>query len=117
MFQVLPNVFWEGYTGKKYVYLINSGRVRTKVKFVKPAHGPFTLKGPKWTAFARLNIGDRVRLLHFIQEGDDTWYVTGYESNGNESGGYEGIERRYSRFQSRVWPAANKPQVVLDRCR
>ena len=114
MFQVLPNVFWEAYTGKKYVYLINSGRVRTKVNFVKPAHGPFSLKGPQWTTFANLNIGNTVGLLHFIQEGDDTWYVTGYESKGNEFGGYEGIEGRYSRFLTRVWAAANKPLVLLD---
>ena len=84
------------------------------MKYVKPAHGPFTLKGPEWTAFANLNIGNTVSLMHFIQEGDDTWYVTGYESKGKEFGGYEGIEGRYSRFQSRVWAAANKPQVILD---
>ena len=83
----MPLVFWEAYTGKKDLYLISTGRVRTKVKYVKPLCGPFTLKGYKWTAFAKENFNKRVSLLHFIQEGDDTWYVTGYESNGHEFGG------------------------------
>ena len=110
MFQVLPPSFCEaGFNKNKQLYLINTGRVRTKVNFVTPVHGPFTLKGYKWTKFAKENISNRVWLLHFIREGDDTWYVTGYQSNGHEDGGYEGIQGRYSRFQTRVW--ASSPLV------
>ena len=103
----MPPCFSEdGLNRKKELYLINSGRVRSKVKFVTPVHGPVTVKGYKWTQFAQQNISNRVFLLHFIKEGDDTWYVTGYGSNGHEAGGYEVIDRRYSRFQTRVWASA-----------
>ena len=107
MFQVLPPSFCDtGFNRNKHLYLINTRRVRTKVKFVTPAHVPIILKGCKWTQFAKANISNRVWLLHFIKEGDDTWYVTGYHSNGHEDGGYEGIQERYSRFQTRVWASA-----------
>lgn len=113
MFQDLPLAFSEdGYNGKKHVYLINTRRIRSKVRLVTPYHRPIALKGYKWTEFAVENIGPGVRLMHFIQEGDDTFYVTGYGSGGIEFGGYNGIEGRYSRFQSRVWAAANRGQVL-----
>ena len=106
----------DGLNRKKHVYLISSGRVRTKVNFVKPVDGPVTLKGYKWTRFAKQNItkDKHVYLLHFIKEGDDTWYVTGYHSGGDEAGGYQGIEGRYSRFQTRVWATAPLVNVITS---
>lgn len=113
MFQDLPLPFSEdAYNGNKHVYLINNNRVRTKVGLVTPYHRPMALKGYKWSSWAVMNIGERVRLMHFIQEGDDTFYVTGYDRDGIEFGGYDGIHGRYSRFQSRVWAAVNRPQVL-----
>ncbi|PWA94353.1 hypothetical protein CTI12_AA060710 [Artemisia annua] len=113
MFQDLPLPFSEdGYNGNKYVYLVNNTLVRTKVGLVTPYHRPMALKGYKWTSWAVTNIGARVRLLHFIQEGDDTFYVTGYDRDGIEFGGYDGIHGRYSRFQSRVRAASNRPQKI-----
>ena len=112
MFQELPFAFWEhGYNGNKYVYLINNKRIRSKVKIVSPYDRPIALKGYKWTEFALENIRGRVRMLHFIQEGDDTYYVTGYDKYGYELGGYIGIKGRYSRFKNCVWGAAHRVQV------
>lgn len=84
------------------------------MNFVTPVHGPVTLKGYKWNRFAQENITNRVWLLYFIKEGDDTWYVTGYHSGGHEAAGYEDIEGRYSRFQTCVWASALQPLVHVN---
>lgn len=113
MFQDLPVAFSvSGFNGNKHLYLINTQGVRTKVRFVTPYHRPMALKGYKWTEFAKANIGSRVRLLHFIQEGDDTYYVTGYDKDGIELGGYISPDGRYSRYQCGVWGVANRAQVL-----
>ena len=115
MFQDMPLAFSEdGYNRKKYVYLINNRRILKKVRLVTPHHRPIALKGYKWSEFANENIGVGVRLMHFIQEGDDTYYVTGYDKDGIEFGGYPGIEGRFSRFQSREWAAANRAKVLYS---
>ena len=40
----------------------------------------------------------------FIEEGDDSFHVTGYDNDGIEIGGYGDGNQGYSRFQSRVTP-------------
>ena len=69
--------------------------------------------GPRWTAFCLENLNEDVELMHFVEEGDDCFYVTGYHSDGNEFGGYNIIAGRFSRFMSRVLPYLDVRQVIL----
>ena len=43
-------------------------------------------------------------MLHFIEEGDDSFYVTAYNDDGIQIGGYGDGNEGYSRFQSHVTP-------------
>ncbi|GJS63619.1 hypothetical protein Tco_0678183 [Tanacetum coccineum] len=51
-------------------------------------------------------------MVHFIEQGDDTFYVTGYDENGFECGGYNVVRTRPSRIMTRVWPYADYPQML-----
>ena len=53
-----------------------------------------------------------VRLLHFVEEGDDCFFVTGYTEDGAEFGGYNMNSGRVSRFQSRVFSFYDEIQVL-----
>lgn len=106
----------ECYNGNKYMYLTSYLRIKTKVGFVKTNDGRIVLKGYKWDSFAKTNIGGDVQVLHFIQEGDDSFYVTGYDHRGREYGGYDGALGRPSRFKSKVRANENMTQVILKTC-
>ncbi|GJX19167.1 hypothetical protein Tco_0221844 [Tanacetum coccineum] len=47
------------------------------------------LLGDEWENFARDNLNSSVRTLHFVNEGDDTFYITGYNRDGIEWQGYD----------------------------
>ena len=93
------------------MYLTSRERVRFKVQIVKPNGGTTELRGEKWKNFCSAYIPNDAYLLHFVQEGDDSFYVTSYDDLGYESGGYEGIIGHPSRFMSWVFPYTNIPQV------
>ncbi|GKA93140.1 hypothetical protein Tco_0815126 [Tanacetum coccineum] len=67
-----------------------------KVGFVKKKEGIVVLQGQQWTDFALDCIDPEVNMLHFIQEGDDSFYVTGYRNFGSKIGGYDRVEGRLS---------------------
>ncbi|GKC78251.1 hypothetical protein Tco_1129025, partial [Tanacetum coccineum] len=46
-----------------------------------------------------------------VKHGDDTVYVTGYDENGFECGGYNVVRTRPSRIVTWVWPYADYPQI------
>nr|GEX62220.1 hypothetical protein [Tanacetum cinerariifolium] len=57
----------------------------------------------------------KVRVLHTAQldvTGNDTFYVTRYDKNGFECGGYNIVWTRPSRIVTRVWPYADYPQML-----
>ncbi|GJW51266.1 hypothetical protein Tco_0092617 [Tanacetum coccineum] len=51
-------------------------------------------------------------LLHFVEQGDDTFYVTGYDNDGLECGGYNEVRKRPERIVTRVWPYQDYPQML-----
>nr|GEY61127.1 hypothetical protein [Tanacetum cinerariifolium] len=53
-----------------------------------------------------------VSLLHFVEEGDDCFYVTGYNRDGIEFGRYGVNRSTLSRFMSRVLPYPHIPQTL-----
>ncbi|GKD27854.1 hypothetical protein Tco_1234068 [Tanacetum coccineum] len=44
--------------------------------------------------------------------GDDTFYVTGYDNDGLECGGYNVVRKRSGRLVTRVWPYQDYPQML-----
>ena len=74
------------------------------------------LSGDKWSAFVAENFDRDVKWIHFVEEGDDSFYVTGYYENGYEFGGYDGIRGRPMRFMTRIAPFGNIDQVFIFYC-
>nr|GFC10798.1 hypothetical protein [Tanacetum cinerariifolium] len=72
--QELPEVY-EGlaYNGKSEIYLTSPRRNKVKVEILKKRDGPIIVKGDKWNKFAEENFDTNVELLHFVEEGDDTF--------------------------------------------
>ncbi|GJV74549.1 zinc finger, CCHC-type containing protein [Tanacetum coccineum] len=72
------------------------------------------LQGNNWREFAEENFNQNVALLHFIEEGEDSFYVTRYYGNGCEVIGYDNIDIRNMRprFMSRVWPLPDTKQIL-----
>lgn len=85
-------------------------RYRFKCQLVKPNGKPIRITGIRWTEFCKENIRG-CKLLHFIQQGDDTFYVTCYDEFGYEAGGYPGARKRPQRLVTRVWPYHDYYQV------
>nr|GEU60906.1 hypothetical protein [Tanacetum cinerariifolium] len=66
-----------------------------------------------WSHFInRSGYGD-ISTLHFIWEGADTFYVTGYDEHGGEIGGYNDLMRRQRRSRILV-TLGNDPGESLD---
>ena len=109
----LPEVFYDdAYTGNRHLYLTGIRRNRKKVAIVKVREGVVEIRGKRWYEFVQENMDENVNVLHFIEEGDDSFYVTGYDDEGIESGGYEDVNKRYYRFQTRVTPYQEVDQVI-----
>lgn len=89
---VLPEVFYDdAYTGNRHLYLTGIRRNRKKVAIVNVDVGVVEIRGIKWKEFVDENFDEDVNVLHFIEEGDDSFYVTGYNNDGIETGGYEDV--------------------------
>ncbi|GKD74998.1 hypothetical protein Tco_1333280, partial [Tanacetum coccineum] len=82
------------------VYLINNQRIRHAIGLEKSNNGHWKLTGTNWSRFInRSGYGD-IATLHFIWEGEDTFYVTGYDEHGSEIGRYNDLmtQQRRSRI-------------------
>lgn len=88
LFQDLPVWFKKVYiNGKTWVYLINNRCKKFKV-LLKERKGQWKFDKETWEHFIKLSGYEDITLLHFLNESADTYYVTGYDANGIESGGY-----------------------------
>ena len=63
-----------------YVYGIRG--IRKKVTLVRTKEGYVEIRGKRWNEFPADNMDMDVQLLHFIQEGDNMFYITGYNHIG-----------------------------------
>ena len=116
LIQFLPDVYNdEAYNGNDEIYILSADGYRFRVELVRAQCGPWYLAGPKWTAFCNRCLNEDVELLHFVEEGEDCFYVTGYLENGHEVGGYAGIRSGMSRFKSIVLPNPRLPQVFKSQ--
>ena len=112
-FQELPPVYAEScYHGRREIYITSAQRVRFRVQIETETNRPIVLTGERWRTFALENLSRAVRLLHFVEEGDDCFFVTGYTQDGAEFGGYHMNGGRVSRFQSRVFSFYDQFQVL-----
>ncbi|GJX45726.1 DNA-binding pseudobarrel domain-containing protein [Tanacetum coccineum] len=74
--------------GNNYVFLINCQGVKWKVHLNERSSNVWALVGDRWEHFVKQNIDDRVQFIHFIEEGEDIFYVTTYDQAGLENHGY-----------------------------
>ena len=112
---VLPDLFFrEAFNGTMNMYVNGVRGIRKKVTLVTQKNIHVEIRGEKWKEFVAENMDMDVNLLHFVQEGDDTFYLTGYNHMGKETGGYEVVRTSYYRFQTRVKPYPYVPQVTID---
>nr|GEZ30636.1 hypothetical protein [Tanacetum cinerariifolium] len=51
-------------------------------------------------------------LLYFVEKGDDTFYVTIYDNDGLECGGYNVVRKHPGRIVTHVWPYQDYPQML-----
>ena len=70
------------------MYLINNKRIKYKVWIERNSSGHWQLYSHEWKTFVKKSGYSNIDLFHFIHESADTYYVTGYDSKGVESGGY-----------------------------
>ena len=111
----LPDVFYrEAFNGNRHMYVYGIRRIQKRVTLVRPKNVPAVeIRGKKWKDFLADNIDMDVQLLQFVQEGDDKFYVTGYNHIGKETGGYEVVRRGYYRFQTHMtlYPYINQVKI------
>ncbi|GKG47894.1 hypothetical protein Tco_0507379, partial [Tanacetum coccineum] len=57
-----------------------------------------------------------VKLLHFVEEGEDSLYVTGYDENGKDAIGYADLDirNRFPGFMTWVLPYSGLVPIVGD---
>ena len=48
----------------------------------------FKFYGEEWAEFVKTSMYTNVNILHFMSLEEDTYYVTGYDDDGFECGGY-----------------------------
>nr|GEW25242.1 RNA-directed DNA polymerase, eukaryota, reverse transcriptase zinc-binding domain protein [Tanacetum cinerariifolium] len=89
-YQVIPEVYKEAFIDDRDIYIISSKGYRYKIELVTPDKGLWYLTGPRWTGFCNRSVNVDVSLMHFVEEGDDCFYVTGHNRDGIEVGGYGG---------------------------
>ena len=87
--QVLPEVFDEHfYTGNNMLYLTGNDRDRYKVEISRDK-GRWLLRDKEWIDFVKSNVPANATDIHFIRQGDDSYYVTVYKEDGSECYGYD----------------------------
>ncbi|GJT96455.1 hypothetical protein Tco_1091973 [Tanacetum coccineum] len=111
--QALPKVYnEEAFIDNHDIYIISSEGYRYRAELVTPDKGMWYLTGDKWTEFCNKSLNGKVFLLHFMEEGDDCFYVTGYDRVGNEVRGYGVNRSTFSRFMTCVLPYPHIPQTL-----
>ena len=81
------------YDSQEYIFLIGNNKLRY-VCLIRIVGSEVQLYGDEWIKFVEDNVPASVKILHFIKEGEDTFYVTGYNENGSEGSGYD-VGRRF----------------------
>ena len=66
-----------------------------RVRIAQQKNGDVVLTCDKWKQFAAEKFDMDVKWIHFVEQGDECFYVTGYYENGNEFGVYDGIMGRF----------------------
>ena len=59
-----------------------------------------------------VNLNEHVQLLQFVEEGDDSFFVTGYNWDSRDFAGYSMIGGWFARFMSNVTPFLDLGQVI-----
>nr|GEX55319.1 hypothetical protein [Tanacetum cinerariifolium] len=113
----LPVWFEERYyTGHLAVYVINNQRIRQATGLKKSNNEHWWLAGTNGSHFInRSGYGD-IANLHFIWEGVETFYVTGYDEHGSKISGYNDLmtQQRQSRILvTLVYDLGESSWVVL----
>ena len=104
LMQNLPQVFADDFfNGNKEMYVISNLRYRFKCEVVTPNGRPIRIKGIRLAEFCYENVRG-FPFMHFIDQGDDIFYVTCYDEFGHESGFYPGARKRQERLFTLVWP-------------
>ena len=89
--QWLPPPFCEKfYTGSKWLYLMHNRGTKHKV-WIKPVNSSCNILkfyGAGWAEFVRTSKYTDPSILHFMNLEKDMYYVTGYDKDGFECGGY-----------------------------
>nr|GEW32302.1 hypothetical protein [Tanacetum cinerariifolium] len=110
----LPSLFLEScFNGNMHVSVTSNRRYGFKAKLVVPNKGPIRIMGDRWVQFCLTNMQKAI-LLHFMEQGDDTFYVTRYDNDGLECGGYNVVRKLPRRIVTRVWPYQDYPQHQLN---
>ena len=87
--QRLPKVFNERfYNGEEYIF-INGNNRRRYVCLIRLVKGEIQVYGDEWGMFVQDNVSSLVRRLHFVKDGVNTFYVTGYNADVSEGPGYD----------------------------
>ena len=87
--QRLPEVFDDHfYTGNDYMYLTGTDRDRYKIK-IERIDESWVLYDSQWLDFVKNNVPADATDMHFIKQGDDSYYVTVYNEDGDECFGYD----------------------------
>lgn len=89
MEQILPDVFYGYFKSQKDMMLLtgtNRKRYKTEVKF---KDGRWVLWDLEWQDFVTENVTSETKFMHFIKQGEDDYYVTGYKNDGSECAGYD----------------------------
>nr|GEW21731.1 DNA-binding pseudobarrel domain-containing protein [Tanacetum cinerariifolium] len=58
------------------------------IRLLRKVENELHLLGDEWENFARDNLNSSVRTLHFVKEGENTFYVTGFNRHRIEWQGY-----------------------------
>nr|GEU63004.1 hypothetical protein [Tanacetum cinerariifolium] len=76
------------YHGHDSIFLLNYYGVRWQVEMKQTYANAISVVGPVWSDFVNNNFTQDVKCLHFIEEGDDMFYVATYNKYRLEMHGY-----------------------------
>ncbi|GKC52714.1 hypothetical protein Tco_1075459 [Tanacetum coccineum] len=76
------------YHGHDSIFLLNRYGVRWQVEAKQTYANAMSVVGPVWSDFVCKNITQDVKCLHFIEEGEEIFYVTMYNKYRLEMHGY-----------------------------
>ncbi|GJS57698.1 RNA-directed DNA polymerase, eukaryota, reverse transcriptase zinc-binding domain protein [Tanacetum coccineum] len=83
---------WQRRYGTAGLCAVEHWKIMKHVRYIcllRKVENKLHLLGDEWENFTRDNLNSSVRTLHFAKEGDDTFYVTGYNRDIIEWKGYD----------------------------